>query len=237
MCDCCGVSLSLLPQFSVSWMMRDTPWGAFLIHLCVGLCVCVCAPQTLVPALLQCRAFLAKDIPLRFFITHPDAVVLVDRVRLIQMITNGLRYGRLTVISRCSPATQWGVLCVPTRLEHFSLPMRLCSNAGKFTPQGEARVFVALVCKNKDSLSCRSGAKQRPPSRSHSARRSSSVFPITACSGLSLGQTQDAGSPIPAAGDSLTQYLCVTVSNTRAGAPLAKPEDCFLPFKDKGAGV
>lgn len=29
-------------------------------------------------------------------------------------------------------------------------------------------------------------------------------------------------------------YLCVTVSNPRAGPPLHKPEDCFIPFKKKG---
>lgn len=36
-----------------------------------------------------------------------------------------------------------------------------------------------------------------------------------------------------------TQYLCVTISNTRPAsrALIAKPEDCFIPFKQKGAGA
>ena len=32
-------------------------------------------------------------------------------------------------------------------------------------------------------------------------------------------------------------FLCVTISNPRASsAPLASPEDCFIPFKSSGGG-
>jgi hypothetical protein len=29
-------------------------------------------------------------------------------------------------------------------------------------------------------------------------------------------------------------YLVVTISNTREGPPMSRPEDCFIPFKQKG---
>ncbi len=36
-----------------------------------------------------------------------------------------------------------------------------------------------------------------------------------------------------------TQYVVITVSNSRAGAPLADPESCFIPFKGtfQGSGT
>lgn len=32
------------------------------------------------------------------------------------------------------------------------------------------------------------------------------------------------------------QFLCLTISNTRGPGFIAKPEDCFIPFKQKGGG-
>lgn len=43
------------------------------------------------PVLLRGRAFLAPNVPLRVVICQPGALVCVDRHRLNQIITNGLR--------------------------------------------------------------------------------------------------------------------------------------------------
>jgi hypothetical protein len=55
----------------------------------------------------------------------------------------------------------------------------------------------------------------------------SAVATSTATSPLSVD--------VEAAPDANT-FVCVTISNTRAGASIPDPEDCFIPFKQKGGG-
>ena len=44
---------------------------------------------------MRCRAFLPPGVELNFVCKDQDAVVAIDRVRLSQIITNGMRYWQL----------------------------------------------------------------------------------------------------------------------------------------------
>ena len=51
-----------------------------------------CGLQCIVPVLMRCRAFLPPGVELNLVCKDQDAVVAIDRVRLSQIITNGMRY-------------------------------------------------------------------------------------------------------------------------------------------------
>lgn len=54
-------------------------------------CAWLCVPQVIHAVLMQGRAFLSPGIPLTLVMPNKDAVAMVDKVRLTQIITNGLR--------------------------------------------------------------------------------------------------------------------------------------------------
>lgn len=118
---------------------------------------------------------------------------------------------------QCQQADPRDIVC-------FSLSL-LCSNAGKFTNSGEVRVTVAVV---------------KMPG---SSRRSLAGTPVGATppgSSSKMISTRVVGEdvvPPPPLQQDTQSFLCVTISNARSGAPLERPEECFIPFKLKGAGV
>ena len=54
-------------------------------------CVCVCLVQIITPVLMRSRAFMRPGVKLSLFSNDLDAIIEVDRVRLGQIITNGMR--------------------------------------------------------------------------------------------------------------------------------------------------
>lgn len=87
------------------------------------------------------------------------------------------------------------------------------SNAGKFADHGEVVVTIAVVTH---------GASERKLSLKQGntlARKPT---------GKVAPQLEGGEGLIPA-----NRFLCVTISNTRCGALIPKPEDCFVPFKQE----
>jgi hypothetical protein len=120
-----------------------------------------------------------------------------------------------------------------------------CSNAGKFTTSGCVRVTVSLVGARspRKSILPRQSTQLASPVATRERRSwfkrvmtrrrrrqiaDSAVATSTATSPLTVD--------VEAAPDSHT-FVCVTISNTRAGAPIPDPEDCFIPFRQAGGGL
>ena len=53
---------------------------------------CVSCLQLVKPILMRCRAFLKPEIPFKVILPDPETVVCLDKGRLGQILTNGLRY-------------------------------------------------------------------------------------------------------------------------------------------------
>lgn len=61
--------------------------------LCVPMCVRL---QLITPIVMRCRAFMPVGVGLQLVIADPNATAFVDKGRLGQIITNGLRCGHFT---------------------------------------------------------------------------------------------------------------------------------------------
>lgn len=117
------------------------------------------------------------------------------------------------------------------------------SNAGKFTASGDVVVTVSIV--RKAALAARTVSTTTPNANAkhwHTrllqkvslnrlvARSSQKVSAVDV--DPNAGFTVKVESP-----SRQLMYLCVTVSNPRAGLIMPNPDDCFIPFKHKGGGT
>jgi hypothetical protein len=202
--------------------------------------------QTLLPVLMRCRAFLPHGVNFSFVNCDGDTTVCLDKVRLSQIITNGLRCveGRVAESGYTESQADVDDLIV----------FICCSNAGKFTTRGEVRVVISIIrvvnirpAPERASMS----ASATGSSRSHlsvikaplalaasrrmsrvSQAQGSNMSRLTAATG---GRTNDEAKT-PRNVVTTTEYVCVTISNTRNRPVMSKPEECFIPFKQKDSG-
>jgi hypothetical protein len=175
------------------------------------------------PVLMRCRSFLASNVDFKVQISDPDAVVYLDKNRLCQILINGMRYA-------CSNVCHEFQRC---RYNHFLFH----SNAGKFTSQpGEVIVRVTVEQRKVSLMSPRSTTVTT--AQQHTLHDLSKVYgatPTVEVDASEVGMSR--GDTIPDPADpttALATYLVVTISNTRDGPPMSRPEDCFIPFKQKG---
>jgi hypothetical protein len=121
----------------------------------------------------------------------------------------------------------------------FLYAVSCLSNAGKFTDSGEVRVTLSI--ETLSTVMRMYGPTPRRLSRGNSIKdrisKGSSMFKRNGrVMVLENGAEIDVKASMVDEPDE-PQFVCLTISNSRGPGFIAKPEDCFIPFKQKGGGT